>query len=180
MMSNLIVKLCALILLILASPLLFFVCVAILIIDRDKIIFKQSRLGLNQIPFTIYKLRSMKHGKITLIGKIIRKTGIDEIPQLINIIKGDIKFIGPRPLTEDDVVRLQWNTKFHNFRWLVKPGLTGLAQLSPVCHKKMSLFWDKHYVNHQSFWLNLKIFFASIFVMMLGKKVVQNIIHKRQ
>ena len=180
MMNNLLIKLFALILLLVACPLLLLVSIAIVILDRDRIIFKQPRLGLNQVPFTIYKLRSMKHGEITLMGKIIRKTGIDEIPQLINIIKGNIKFIGPRPLTESDVIRLQWNSKFHNFRWQVKPGLTGLAQLSPVCHKKMSLFWDKYYVNHQSFWLNLKIFFASVFVIILGKNRVKNIIHKKK
>ncbi len=114
-----------------------------------------------------------------MIGRVLRKTGIDEIPQLINIIKGNITFIGPRPLNQFDVERLEWTTEYHSVRWHIKPGLTGLAQLSPICHKKMTLFWDRYYVAHQSLRLDLKIISASLLTLFIGKGRVKAIIQKK-
>lgn len=178
-MKNLFSRCIAFFLFIVSFPLLILVGLLILIIERDKILFLQSRLGLNQIPFTIYKLRTMKDGNITFLGKVFRKTGIDEIPQLVNIIKGDITFIGPRPLTQFDVERLDWTSAYHKLRWNIKPGLTGLAQLSPICHKKMTLFWDNYYVKHQTFGLDIKIIGASILTLLIGKGRVKRIIQKK-
>ncbi len=111
----------------------------------------------------------MKGGKVTKFGAILRRTGIDELPQLINIIKGNLNFIGPRPLMVSDIERLGWTTSYYDFRWNIKPGLTGLAQLSPVCHQKVSLFWDRYYVNHHTMGLNLKILLASLSIPVIGK-----------
>ena len=141
-MQSIINKLVATIVLTSCIPVLLVIGLLIFILEQDQIYFSQNRLGQNKVTFTIYKLRTMKNGKITPFGKILRKTGIDEIPQLINIIKGDIYFIGPRPLTQFDIERLNWTSNFYSKRWRVKPGLTGLAQLSPMCHKKMSWFYD--------------------------------------
>ena len=121
----------------------------------------------------------MKNNKVTFIGNVLRKTGIDELPQLLNIIKGDLNFVGPRPLTQNDITRLNWETKFHQFRWQTKPGLTGLAQLSPVCNKRISLFWDKYYIENQSTILNFRIIVGSVLIPILGKNRVKNMLKSK-
>ena len=178
-MGNIFSRCLAFFLFILAFPLLLVVSFVILLFERENVLFLQTRLGINKTPFTIYKLRTMKNGEITFIGRILRKTGIDEIPQLLNIIKGNITFIGPRPLTQFDVERLEWTTNYHRVRWNIKPGLTGLAQLSPICHKKMTLFWDRYYVSHQNIGLDLKIISASLLTLFIGKGRVKAIIQKK-
>ncbi len=172
-------KIFALILLIGFLPLIIIVSALILIFDNQNPFFKQKRIGLNKQEFTIYKFQTFKNSKITKFGTILRKTGIDEIPQLLNILKNDINFVGPRPLTQTDIDRLGWNTSFYNKRWKVKPGLTGLAQLSPLCHKKMTLFWDKYYAQHHSILMDLKILTATFFILFVGKKRVINYIYKK-
>jgi len=169
----------AFIILVLISPLIILIGFVIVVVEQDSIFFVQKRLGLHQKLFKVYKLRTMKANKITFIGKVLRKTGLDEIPQLFNIVKGDLNFIGPRPLTLFDVQRLGWQSDYYKQRWSVKPGLTGLAQLSPICHKKMSLFWDNYYVKHQNLLLDFKIITASFFALFLGKKMVKKIIQKQ-
>jgi lipopolysaccharide/colanic/teichoic acid biosynthesis glycosyltransferase len=121
----------------------------------------------------------MKNGKVFFFGKILRKTGIDELPQLFNIIKGEMNFIGPRPLTNNDIERLSWNTKYHESRWSTKPGLTGLAQLSPICNKKMSFYLDKYYAENKSIILNFKIFYVSFLTLFIGKNKAKTILFKR-
>ena len=172
-MKGLINIVLATLILVLVSPLVLLTCFLILIFELKTPFFVQERLGLDKEPFDLYKIRSMRNGQITSIGKVIRKTGIDELPQLINIIKGDLNFVGPRPLAVSDVERLNWTGSYYDYRWKVKPGLTGLAQLSPLCHKKISAFWDRYYIKHQSFQLDLKISLASFFVLFLGKKGVK-------
>lgn len=154
-------------------------CLVIIIFEFKNPFFTQVRLGKNKLPFTLYKIRSMSNGQVTRIGKIIRRTGIDELPQLINIIQGKMNFVGPRPLTQGDIERLNWATPFYDFRWQIKPGLTGLAQLSPKCHKKISLFWDRHYFNNQCLLLDLKVLVSSGFVILFGKQKVIKFIYKK-
>lgn len=178
-MKNLFSKIVALLLFLIVLPFLCIIGFCILIIERDSILFRQQRLGLSKRLFTIYKLRTMKNGRITFIGRILRKTGIDELPQLINIIKGDLTFIGPRPLTEFDIERLEWSGVFYKKRWNVKPGITGLSQLSPICHKKMTLFWDRYYVEHKTLLLDFKIIGGSILTLIIGKNKVKSIISKK-
>lgn len=172
-------KLLALILLIIFLPIILSVSFLILIFDQQNPIFIQKRLGLNRQLFTIYKFQTFKNNQITTLGRILRKTGVDEIPQLFNIIINNINFIGPRPLTQIDVNRLGWTSSFYDKRWSVKPGLTGLAQLSPICHKKMTLFWDNYYAKHQNFKLNFKILIATSFILIFGKRKVINFIHNK-
>jgi lipopolysaccharide/colanic/teichoic acid biosynthesis glycosyltransferase len=172
-------KILAVILLLLSLPLLIVVSLVILLFEFENAFFFQMRLGLHKKTFIIYKFRTMKNGRITFLGKFLRKTGIDEIPQLINIIKGNLNFIGPRPLTQIDIERLNWTSKYYNVRWNIKPGLTGLSQLSPICHKKMTLFWDKYYVNHKNMILDVKIICASFLTLIIGKKRVKAIIQKK-
>jgi lipopolysaccharide/colanic/teichoic acid biosynthesis glycosyltransferase len=157
---------------------LLFSLLIVVLIDWQNPIFVQYRLGLNKANFVIYKLRTMKSGKITLLGKIMRKTGIDELPQLINIIKGDMNFVGPRPLTQNDVFRLKWNDIGHTQRWSVEPGITGLAQLVNVCDAKVSWQKDIDYIERRSPALDMKIIWQSALVPFLGKSRVKQQIHK--
>lgn len=112
----------------------------------------------------------MEMNRITFIGKYLRKCGLDEIPQLINIIKGEMSFIGPRPLTIEDIKRLMWTEKRHQKRWSVKPGLTGNAQLQNTCDADLSLKNDLHYINNKSLLVDLRIFIRSILIPIFGKK----------
>ncbi|MFK8037989.1 MAG: sugar transferase [Crocinitomicaceae bacterium] len=169
-------QLIALIIFILALPIILFTAFLILIFERKWPFFIQERLGINKVPFILYKIRSMHQNKVTFIGRVTRRTGIDELPQLINIMKGDILFVGPRPLAQTDIERLEWTSNYYSFRWAIKPGLTGLAQLSPLCNKKVSIFWDKYYTINKTIWLDLKIILTTFFMLFLGKNRVKKLI----
>ena len=121
---------------------LFFVAILVKLTSKGSVFFKQERFGLNSKPFTLYKFRSMTEGApikansefeditnyVTPFGMFIRKTSIDELPQLINIIKGDMSFIGPRPLAITDEKVLALRKKSGADR--VRPGISGLAQVN--------------------------------------------------
>lgn len=159
-------------LIILAIP-MGIVAILIKIEDGSPAIFKQQRMGKNLKPFNIYKFRTMKtereilnsemsHEEMTTkIGKILRATSIDELPQLINILKGDMTFIGPRPWI---VEYYEWFTDEQKRRSDVRPGITGLAQVKGRnginIFKKIN--YDLEYVDNMSLWLDIKIFFGSI------------------
>lgn len=159
-------------LVILAIPMLI-VAICIKMEDGSPVVFKQLRMGKNLKPFYIYKFRTMKTQReelnseltheemVTKVGKILRATSIDELPQLINILKGEMSFIGPRP----------WIMEYYEFfteeqkrRSEVKPGITGLAQANG--RNALNIFrkidYDLEYVNNMSLWLDIKIFFLSI------------------
>lgn len=137
------------------------------------LIFTQSRLGLHRKPFTIFKFKTMVDGKVTRFGSILRATGIDELPQLWNIIKGDMQFIGPRPLTQKDVDRLEWNSSEYDKRFSVRPGMTGFAQLSPICDPKNTLTQDHKTIDEKSAFNVLKIILLSLAIAFLGKKIIK-------
>lgn len=169
----------ALIFLLTLSPLFVILSLLILIFDGFPVFFLQERIGLNKVPFKVIKFRTMKNEKVTFTGKLFRKTGFDELPQLINILKGDMNFIGPRPLTQNDITRLGWEDNYYKKRWLVKPGISGLAQLSPRCHKKMSFFLDGYYAENKSFLMDIKIILVSSLSLILGKEKAKKIYFKR-
>lgn len=173
-------KIISFLLLILCLPFLFILGIAILVLEQKSPLFIQKRIGKNKVVFKLIKIRTMKENKVTFIGSILRKTGIDEIPQLINILKGEMNFVGPRPLTQNDIERLGWESEFYFERWSVNPGLTGLAQLSPICHKKISIFYDLYYVKNRTLNLDFTILFMSFLVLIFGKQTVKNMISKRQ
>ena len=163
-------KITAIILLLFLSPILLIVSLLISLSMGSPVIFRQTRIGKDKKTFIIYKFRTMKNENITFFGKILRKLGIDELPQLVNIIKGEMAFVGPRPLTKSDITRLNWDDEYHKIRWNVKPGITGMAQLSNICNVKISWFFDKYYVINRNFCLNLNIILKSIFIPLIGKK----------
>ncbi|MGN0278081.1 MAG: sugar transferase [Lachnospiraceae bacterium] len=158
-------SLCAIIIL---SPLLLVLCLLVRIKLGSPVLFCQERPGRNEKIFKLYKFRSMTDERdekgellpdeirLTGFGKLLRSTSLDELPELFNILKGDMSLIGPRPLL---VRYLPWYTEEERHRHDVRPGLTGLAQVNG----RNALGWedrfryDLMYVNHLTFWMDLKI-----------------------
>lgn len=161
------------------SPLMAFTAVAVKLESDGPAIFKQDRLGLNGKVFKIYKFRSMCQGaehtgtgvysgaddmRVTKVGKIIRATSIDELPQLFNILKGDMSFIGPRPPLTYHPWDISEYTKEQLHMFDVRPGITGWAQVNG----RKDVEWHKRiefncwYVDHMSFWLDMKILFTTV------------------
>jgi lipopolysaccharide/colanic/teichoic acid biosynthesis glycosyltransferase len=167
-------RILAFILLILSLPFVILAMVVLFITTFESPLFLQERIGKNRTPFTIIKLRTMKNGQVTFVGRVLRKTGIDEIPQLINVVFGSMAIVGPRPLTISDIERLEWNTSNHDVRWSVKPGITGLAQFVTVCDKNASWNADMEYVRDKSSGNDLKIIFYSLLIPIMGKTKGKN------
>jgi len=158
----------ALILIVLFSPIYIIVSILILIKMGRPILFRQKRPGLHEKIFGIYKFRTMtnekdEHGallpdeqRLVGIGKTIRSLSLDELPQLFNVLKGDMSFVGPRPLL---VEYLPLYNERQKKRHDVKPGITGWAQVNG----RNAISWEEKfeldvwYVEHQSFWLDMKI-----------------------
>ena len=92
------------------------IAAAILLLDGRPVLFRQTRLGRGRRPFTILKFRSMRDGEVTALGRVLRSTGLDELPQLVNVLDGELSAVGPRPLTEADVQRLGWTVPAYDFR----------------------------------------------------------------
>ena len=164
----------ALIMLIVLSPLMLLSCILIKANNDGPILFKQKRPGKDGKIFTVYKFRTMsvhthdKDGRelsdferMSKIGKLLRKTSVDELPQLINILKGEMSFIGPRPLL---VEYLELYSPEQMRRHEVAPGISGWAQVNG----RNTLTWeqkfeyDVYYVDHLSLSMDLKIFFKTI------------------
>lgn len=162
------------VLVILLSPLFLIVSIAIKLDSPGPVLYKQTRTGLNGKDFTLLKFRSMaadndvydfKTGdRITKLGNIIRKTSLDELPQLINIIRGDMSFVGPRPWLP---ILNDYYTENQKRRFLVRPGITGLAQVSG--RKDLNILdrieLDINYVNEVSFITDIKIILKTIMVV---------------
>ena len=158
------------------APVMAVVSTAVLIDDGRPLFFRQQRLGRRRRPFSILKIRTMRDGRTTRVGKVLRATGLDEIPQFINILRGDMSAVGPRPLTEADVARLGWMAPRYDFRWRVLPGLTGLAQVTEARSGRMSLGLDRRYVARQSLSLDVRLVAVSFAINALGKRRVRRLL----
>jgi lipopolysaccharide/colanic/teichoic acid biosynthesis glycosyltransferase len=157
------------------SPVMAAIAAAILLEDGRPILFRQERVGRARRPFHIVKFRSMRGDRVTRVGRLLRATGLDELPQFLNILCGEMSAVGPRPLTESDVRRLGWDARY-DFRWRVLPGLTGLAQViggSPG-HRSASL--DRCYVARQSLSLDVRLVAVSFAINALGKTRVRQLL----
>jgi lipopolysaccharide/colanic/teichoic acid biosynthesis glycosyltransferase len=156
----------------LAGPLLGAAALLTRVCDGSPALFRQRRLGRARQPFTIVKLRTMRAGRATRLGAVLRELGIDELPQLWNVLRGDMSLVGPRPLTEDDVRRLGWEAAAFDARWSVRPGITGLAQLVPTrtCHARATLLLDRAYVRRASPAIDAWILALSVLVPLVGKR----------
>lgn len=170
----------ALLLLIVLSPLLLFLCFLVKTEDGGPVLFKQRRIGYWGAPFTVIKFRTMRSGTITGRGRWLRQTGLDELPQLWNILRGEMLFIGPRPLTETDIERLHWTSPQHQIRWRARPGITGLAQVFGGRGRKVSWFLDQYYITKRSGALDVWILTVSAFMVLLGKKAVKRFLYDRR
>lgn len=162
-------------LLIILSPLFVVVSIAIKFDSTGPVIYKQTRTGKNGEDFELYKFRSMvadndvydfnTRDKVTNVGKFIRKTSIDELPQLVNVFMGDMSFIGPRPWV---TLCYRYFTDYEKKRNLVRPGITGYAQVSG--RKNLNILdridYDIYYVDNISLLLDIKIFFKTILIVL--------------
>lgn len=163
----------------------FFLIIGLIIyIDAGRpVIFKQERVGKDNELFLIYKFRTMKRETLNVptaqlenadevinkSGRFLRKTSLDELPQLLNILKGEMSFVGPRPLIPQEEEIRELRARYNVFS--VKPGITGLAQINGrdnITDEEKALF-DKEYVENQSFMFDIKILFKTVIVVLTGK-----------
>ena len=165
-----------------AAPVLAAAALAIRLRDGAPVLFRQQRLGRERRPFTIVKLRTMDAGGVTPLGAVLRDLGIDELPQPINVLRGDMALVGPRPLTAADVRRVGWDAPRFDARWLVAPGLTGPAQIAAPrrCDAKLSWRLDARYVRRRSLALDLRLLAASLLVPVLGKRCARLVLRHLQ
>lgn len=153
------------------GPVFTLIALLIYLEERKSIFFVQERVGLNGHVFRVFKFRTMTGSEVTQVGKWLRRTGLDELPQYLNVVRGELSIVGPRPLTQFDIDRLQWQK--HDFRWKMKPGLTGLAQIRSGGGAEQSLKADMEYYRIASFYLDCKIILISFLMNILGKRQVQ-------
>lgn len=167
----------SIIILVILLPVLLVIGVSVLVAMGSPIIFKQERIGKHNKPFVMYKFRTMKEPKkgqnrllsdadrITKVGEFLRRSSLDELPEIINVIKGDMSLVGPRPLLELHLELFDENQKTrHN----VKPGMTGLAQVMgrQSLSFKQRTNLDVEYVNKVNLWLDIKIILKTVMVVL--------------
>lgn len=171
-------------LLLLILPICLIVCLFIILESSGNPIYIQERVGLNERRFKIYKLRSMyidaeKNGhqwaskndqRITNVGRFIRRTRIDELPQIINIIRGEMSFIGPRPERPEFITEFLKDIPNFNNRLAVRPGITGWAQVNGGYEltPKEKLEYDIYYIQHESAKLDFIVLLKTIKVIFNG------------
>jgi lipopolysaccharide/colanic/teichoic acid biosynthesis glycosyltransferase len=167
----------AALLLVAAFPVLVVAALLIKLTSRGPVIYSQSRVGRGGRRFTMYKLRTMSHNceatsgirwatkrdsRVTLFGKLLRATHIDELPQLINVIRGDMSLVGPRPERPEFVAVLEQEIPDYSLRHTVRPGVTGLAQIqlpadTDVESVRRKLVLDLIYIRRRTLWLDVRI-----------------------
>jgi lipopolysaccharide/colanic/teichoic acid biosynthesis glycosyltransferase len=171
----------AIVMAVLTAPLLFAAVVLVRLTSRGPAIYTQERVGQGERRFTIYKLRTMIHDcesltgpkwcvpddpRITPIGQVLRRLHIDELPQLLNVLRGEMSLVGPRPERPVFVAKLARKIPHYPARHAVMPGITGLAQLYlppdiDVADVERKLTYDLYYARHADFWMDLKILFCT-------------------
>lgn len=165
--------------LVVLSPLMLITAIAVKLDSKGPVFFKQMRLGVDGVPFEMYKFRSMCVGaehtgsgvysdnndpRITKVGNILRKTSIDELPQMINILKGNMAWIGPRPALTYHPWNYEEYTEHQKHMFDLRPGITGWAQING----RKEVPWPERielniwYVQHVSLWLDIKIIFMTV------------------
>lgn len=181
--------LASLIILIVSSPIMLITAICIYIEDRSPIFYQQERVGKDGHTFMVLKFRSMRNDaeavgkpqwattndpRTTRVGRIIRKLRIDELPQILNVLKGEMSFVGPRPERPYFVKKLCEEVPYFNVRHSIKPGITGLAQVryqygSSVDDAIQKLQYDLYYVKNNSLFLDFLILIDTLQVVLLGK-----------
>ncbi len=175
----------ALLILALAMPVLLLTALAVRMTSPGPVLYRQVRVGLSGRPFVVLKFRSMfvdaeaqgpawaaaHDPRVTPVGQLIRRMRIDELPQLVNVLRGEMSIIGPRPERPHFVAQLDAAIPFHAARTLVKPGITGWAQVNypygaSVEDARQKLSYDLYYVKHRGVWLDLQILLATVRVIL--------------
>ena len=171
----------ALLLLTVAAPIILVAALLVKLTSRGPAFYSQVRLGRNGRPYRIYKLRSMyqnceqKNGpqwatardpRITPVGRFLRASHLDELPQLWNVLRGDMSLVGPRPERPEISVALDRVVPHYRARLLVRPGLSGLAQVqlppdTDLASVRLKLSYDLYYVQYQSLWLDVRLMLAT-------------------
>ena len=179
----------SLMILVVSSPVMLVTAICIFIEDRAPIFYEQERVGKDGRTFMVQKFRSMRNDaeaggkpqwatsndpRTTRVGRIIRKLRIDELPQILNVLKGEMSFVGPRPERPHFVKQLGEKIAFYNVRHSIKPGITGLAQVryqygSSVDDAIQKLQYDLYYVKNNSLFLDALILIDTVQVVLLGK-----------
>ena len=173
-------------LLLMLAPVLLLLVLLVKLTSRGPAIFVQRRIGLNALEFDMYKLRTMVDGadalekelseqtggrtflkiladpRTTEVGRLLRKYSLDELPQLCNVLRGDMSLVGPRPLLRCDFSKFPRDTRMRRFS--AKPGITGLWQVSgrSACSDEERIRLDLHYVDHWSVWMDMKILVRTV------------------
>jgi sugar transferase (PEP-CTERM system associated) len=179
----------SLVLLLVCLPVMLLVALAIRLDSPGPVVFRQKRVGKGGKTFMLYKFRSMYHAidettihppaeeddpRITRIGRFLRKSRLDELPQLYNILRGDMHFVGPRPFVPDQEQALVKAIPLYNQRWNVKPGATGWAQINrgycaTIADNTDKLAYDLFYIKNMSVSLDLLIMFKTMKILLLGR-----------
>ena len=178
-----------LLLFVLSFPPLLIVALLVLLFDGPPIFFSQDRVGKGKRHFTLHKFRTMRSAhageeegsigeawksRITRLGRILRATRLDELPQLINVLRGDINFVGPRPFVSSEVAILTQKVPSYDLRFLVKPGITGHAQVLAGYENNpetalRKLEYDLFYIKYRSIWFDIVIILRTIAAVLAGK-----------
>lgn len=173
--------------------LLIIICCVpfIYLCDRGPIFYNATRAGKGYIPFKMFKLRSMyvnspdlknsdgstfnsdNDPRVTPIGRFMRKTSLDELPQFLNILTGDMSFIGPRPKLYNATKTLDLMNDDHQKSYMVKPGITGYAQAyyRNSITQEEKFHWDAYYAENISFWMDMKIVFHTFYSVIARKNI---------
>jgi len=179
----------AVLLLVLTAPLMVIVAIAIRLDSRGPVLFRQVRVGQDGKTFVIYKFRSMREDaefksgpawaterdeRITRVGRFLRKFRLDELPQAINVLRGEMSVVGPRPERPYFVDRLIEEIPFYDIRHYAKPGITGWAQVmyaygASVEDAHQKLQYDIHYVKHRSMVCDLMILCRTVKIVLFGR-----------
>ncbi|MFB9886424.1 sugar transferase [Balneatrix alpica] len=171
----------ALTLLLSLSPLVIFLSILLFVFYGESPIFVQKRVGLNGAVFRIFKLRTMRSSGnanvITPIGKVLRKYRLDELPQLVNVLLGDMSLIGPRPESLELAYLYESEVRFFGLRHCVRPGITGWAQINQghvigVDQTERKLELDLYYITNWTFLLDIYIAYKTLGVVFAGKERV--------
>jgi len=176
--------------LLIAAPALALVALAVLLSSRGPVLYRQTRVGEGSAPFDLLKFRTMRQDaesasgpvwatagddpRVTRVGKVLRKTRLDELPQLWNVLRGDMSFVGPRPERPHFVEKLRKVIPYYDERHTVRPGITGWAQVkfpygSTLEDAEEKLEYDLYYVKHMSLLFDLAIVLETVKVMLLGR-----------
>jgi|TARA_B100001964_G_C14206164_1_gene588239 putative colanic acid biosynthesis UDP-glucose lipid carrier transferase len=182
-------QLFALLLIIVLMPLFLIVAIIIIADSKGSVMYSQKRVGQHGKIFTFYKFRTMIDGaekstgpiwaknndsRVTNVGNFLRRMNLDELPQLFNILKGDMYFVGPRPERPYFVKKFEKEVKSYTKRHDVKPGITGWAQVNGYCGNtslKKRVLYDLYYVDHYSILFDIKILFKT-FAMLFKNTIL--------